>query len=280
MKTVFELSAYNVSLDYDSEKDEYIPPQQYPEFDLCECKIGFYSSLANAEAGMQRHAAGLNVRDKKHESIRGTTARYNTLEEYQRAGMFPGRRPEDIRFKEGDIVEVFGEFRIWNKVQLGIVAGTPLTLQERQEWDKPFDEEAFAAGCKWCGDRSDNKYTILTGDGIFNFKEGDDAEDCSDDCYTVVFPNDREKSFPHCRLQGRQIFSPRLRVPKKMKERLEASYRYYKSIKISQCYKKKITFLYADKQRIRRNSARITKKFCRSNNFFITFAPINSVYNY
>jgi hypothetical protein len=54
------------------------------------------------------------------------------------------------------------------------------------------------------------------------------AQDCGDDCYTVVFPNDREKSFPHTRQAGWQMFSPRLRVPQKMQERLEASYKYYK----------------------------------------------------
>jgi hypothetical protein len=257
-KAVFALLAYSVPFVYDSEKDEYIPPQ-YPEFDLSESEIGFYTSLENAEAGMQRHIAGLNVRDKKHERLQlycftiteysmnkileewqeidskrtyssggqlvdacltaeinitsrlltllgggqlvdacltaerdiwYETVRCRTVEEYQRKGMFPGRRPEDIRFKEGDIVEVFGEFRMWNTVNLGIVAGTPPTLQEAQEWDKPYDEEALAAECRWHGDYSDDKYTILTGDNVYNFREGDDAEYCYESWSngTYIFP--------------------------------------------------------------------------------------------
>ncbi|MDR1169256.1 MAG: hypothetical protein LBK97_00285 [Prevotellaceae bacterium] len=126
-----------------------------------------------------------------------------TINELQRKGMFVGRRPENIRFKEGDIVEVFGEFRVWNMVQLGIIIDTPSTLQERLGWDTSFDAEIHPDNIHRPGDDSDDRYKILTGEEVYNFKKGDDAEECYD-------------SWSNCTY----VMSPRLPVPEELRQNL------------------------------------------------------------
>jgi hypothetical protein len=109
-------------------------------------------------------------------------ARGKMREECWRTGCFPGRKPEEMRFKEGDIVEVFGEFNAWgNGVRLGIVIDTPRTLQDVQQWDSPDTEQTLADDYCWRGnDCSDDRYAILTGEEVYNFKKGDDSEECYD----------------------------------------------------------------------------------------------------
>jgi hypothetical protein len=62
--------------------------------------------------------------------------------------IFKGRTPEQIRFKEGDIVEVMGN----GEIQLGFVVGLPASVEEAS---KINDNALFSL------DASDDSYTVL-----------------------------------------------------------------------------------------------------------------------
>jgi len=115
-----------------------------------------------------------------------------TPEELHRMGIFPGRRPEEMRFKEGDLVE-YVEYN--KRVVLGIVVSTPRTVEYAREQAK---------------------------------KNGYFHQDCSDDMYNILtdFPltkEEMENGHPHSHCDTITLFLPRFNVPKRIREGLQAA---------------------------------------------------------
>jgi len=115
-----------------------------------------------------------------------------TPEELHRMGIFPGRRPEEMRFKQGDLVEYAG---FNNRVVLGIVVSTPRTVEFARKRAKEV--------------------------GYFH-------QDCSDDVYNILtdFPltkEEMEHGHPHVHCDSIDLFPPRFPVPKRIKEGLQAA---------------------------------------------------------
>ena len=114
-----------------------------------------------------------------------------TPEELHRIGLFPGRRPEEFRFQEGDLVEVVK----FNRVIVGIVTSTPW----REEYVK---ERAIKVGW-FFQDFSDDNYTIL-------------------EC----FPAKKEATHRHSRCTD--LFPLRFSISKRLKEGLQLAYKTWK----------------------------------------------------
>jgi len=108
-----------------------------------------------------------------------------TADELRHIGIYPGRRPEEIRFKKGDIVEVVA----YDRVFLGVLADTPWT-------DEYVKERAIISG----------SYSL----------------DVTDDCYLVYKCIRSKKEAHHSHPQCTDVFSPRFPIPEKLKEGLQA----------------------------------------------------------
>jgi hypothetical protein len=113
-------------------------------------------------------------------------------ETMQRLGAFVGRTPEEIRFKNGDIVEVLHS----TSVTIGIVWRCPATIEERKQ--------------RWT-DSSDDIYLVLGNDeSIYNFKKGDKPHYIDDmNSYPVI------------------VFNPKFPVPEELAESLRLGYEYW-----------------------------------------------------
>ena len=103
-------------------------------------------------------------------------------------GIFPGRKPEEIRFKTGDIVEVAEFASGRERVFLGILYGVPHTEEEV---------------------RSRFEFTL----------------DDSDDCYCVLECFPARKVANHSHPQSTDLFAPRFEIPEKLKHELQTAYR-------------------------------------------------------
>jgi hypothetical protein len=118
-------------------------------------------------------------------------------ETMQRSGAFVGRTPEELRFKNGDIVEVMFD----TCVRLGIVWRCPDTVEEYNKYNM-----------RWT-DFSDDIYLVLGNDEvIYNFKKGDKPHYIDDmNSYPVI------------------VFKPKFPVPEKLTESLQLGYKYWMS---------------------------------------------------
>jgi hypothetical protein len=220
-------------------------PLSYP-FEAHNDTIGYYASLEQAEDGMLEylHKYWTNnymrnecldtycffIHEQKVDTNAGS--RFESHRSYNPDGLFAdscllsetvvegggnrlepftGRKPEDIRFKKGDIVE---DSSFDGKVVLGIVIDIPWSPENVKEIYKHQKDKGLLLKNKETGD-----YDIL-------------FTDYSDDCYTVIFPDDHKTLFSHDHPAGWHLFPPRLCVPKKLKNRLEAFYRHYVSDKL------------------------------------------------
>jgi hypothetical protein len=134
----------------------------------------------------------------------------DTREELQRQGAFVGRRPDEIRFQIGDIVEVMGI----EKIDLGIVIRTPLTLEDVERSREKYVR--YNPGKKppvgWW-DYSDDIYLVLMGEVAYNFKGSDDV----DYPYDIFDLN----SYPV------EVFEPRFPVPDNLAEALKRACDYW-----------------------------------------------------
>jgi hypothetical protein len=100
-------------------------------------------------------------------------------EEKRRGGWFPGREAEEIRFKNGDIVEILGS----KSVCIGIVVGTPHLKSERYH------------------DASDDMYRVMLGEDVYNYKPGGDTDVFNDGICLAI-----------------SVFAPRFPVPERLKK--------------------------------------------------------------
>jgi hypothetical protein len=116
-------------------------------------------------------------------------------ETMQRMGAFVGRNPEEILFRNGDIVEVLCS----TVVKLGIVWRCPTTIKERKQYKMSWT------------DHSDDIYLVLGNhDVIYNFKKGDKP-------YYI----DDINSYPAI------VFKPKFPVPEELAESLRLGYEYW-----------------------------------------------------
>jgi hypothetical protein len=213
-KTVFELEACYFQKRYNA-KTERDLPLAYP-FDLRNLRIGFFSSLDRAEAAVKKcvkyrkmcnmetlycffvieyridEMVWINdmvtirsyLPDGKPEESCLTSAVCGddgSLEE------FAGRKPDEVRFKKGDLVEVVEGRNCF----LGIVAGTPLTEDEAREFKQ---RSKLGATPNYL----DDLYCVLDFDGKYT---------------------------SHCHPLCTHVFQPRLRIPKTLERGLQAAYR-------------------------------------------------------
>jgi len=220
-KTIFELEVCYIRYKYDAKRDIDLP-LSYP-FDLEKTQIGFFSSLRKAESAIKKcnwedaycfYVTEYRV-DNNIESIPNIATyrsylpdgkleehclsfEYDTAfkmdikdlinktpEELRSIGVCPGMKPEEIRFKKGDLVEVID----FDHVFLGIVVSTPMTIES-------VKERAIRVG---------------------RFYDGDDMYDVLE-----WFPRKKEAGYNH--YFSINLFPPRLPIPKKLKENLQAAY--------------------------------------------------------
>jgi hypothetical protein len=221
-RTIFKLESYLMQVK--KKKGSYKPSSSF------ECSkefVGYYTSIREAEAGMREcidfYNKGFRIDDSK-KCYSFLVSEYDlnimidedealTRRSYLSDGKleescltseitenghpqipFMGRKPEDIRFKEGDIVEVIC---CDAKISFGIVSNLPLTeeyIKERIQRD----------GKRW------NMYYC----------------DYSDDSYTVLFSNLKGEDCGHSHLESIYVFPQRLPIPKKLEEGLHALYQF------------------------------------------------------
>jgi hypothetical protein len=178
------------------------------------------------------------------ESVDSYDAKGATREEMQRKGVFVGREPSEIHFKEGDIVEVLYP----NRVFLGIVYRTPITVEEVRK-RKYYDPQTGYAGAY--GDYSDDIYLVLADDDAYNFCEGDAPNWIID-----------HNSYPI------DVFHPRFPVPEALEKSLRLAYDYYL------LPKEEFDRLQAEKK------ARLEDLYLHTDPFYITEIPSDDYYKY
>ncbi len=151
----------------------------YPEFDVSQQTIGFFSTLKNAEQNMEhfikeqkenniyafliqeyatdRCCCG-NAQSKRSYLPNGKLMDENLLPE-DCSLKFPGRSADKIRFQRGDIVEVLHLHT--NKVSLEVVSCLPFQIEEVQQRQQDFLKEN---GILIHLDYGDDCYRTLTHD--------------------------------------------------------------------------------------------------------------------
>ena len=191
----------------------------YPRYDVERVKIASASTLDNARVAMNDHIRintemcpkSLRDHTRHHYSIRQVPLdglsymqclseriydsdgnriderTFSTRSEDEE--VFHGRSPEQIRFREGDIVEAMQH----GKVRLGIVVGLPPSVEKAAEENKfsPFFEL-----------------------------------DASDDTYTVLFDSSYKS---HSHVDALCVFKPQYRVHPGIERRLRKAYNDYRT---------------------------------------------------
>lgn len=171
MENLFRLSRYSLR-----SKTGKI---RYPHNPLIRESIGLYATLNQAITVMQEIAITENNLftycfyikefDFKQSYITIATERcytkdgklYDQYLKSENDRSFRGRNPKDIRFKEGDIVEVLQP----NGINLGIVFQTPLTkeaFRNKKEWIKQ-NPEKYGTYSYRLGRNDDHYWTITLG---------------------------------------------------------------------------------------------------------------------
>jgi hypothetical protein len=220
-KSIFKLETNLVLLKYNKKKDIYLPPS-YP-WGLYRY-VSYYTSLREAESGMLKHIDYYKkeiTMDKPYGIYGFLVSEYGintmswneplTLRVYLPDGKleessltseckhihadgtfsltpFMGRKPEEIRFKKGDMVEVIGSDYFC------IIIDTPPTESEIKEYMQKDEGMGF---------------------------------DYRDDCYTVLDCNLKGKEVGSSRRRSINVLSPRFPIPKKLAESLQTTYCSY-----------------------------------------------------
>jgi hypothetical protein len=241
---IFELTAFHIV--YPSDKDGNYLPVTYPVFDLSPERLGLFTSLQTTEKGMQKYIHSLKQYYKdKHESLycflldeyrtdellyycaetrRSYLPSGELLEECLTSEFFDettnnyppfwGRTPDKVRFHKGDIVEVEYPYG-GHHIELGIVFAEPSSVEfvnrlierYKQEYNNssPMDT---SDDCYIVLSDGNCQYAELTSANLYNFKPGDDPD---------------FHGHPLCT----QLFPPRLPIPDKLRDTLQAALRAY-----------------------------------------------------
>lgn len=232
--TVFKVAVYGIDtleMDQESENGDKESPRHreyYPEFPLyCHHEV-LAATLPDAEAMMRRlfqdvskvycavvtelsfgediRSGYVSVRVYGSDGCLIDTSKCSSFftEERDDYRHFRGRAPEEIRFEEGDIVEVFGG----DSVSLAVVVGLP-----------PSVERCFGIATRMCGNKRDREMTQQQWED-FCFNRGYLLDD-TDDCYTVV---DGPGYIHHQHIPSWCVFKPYFPIPKHIEEKLHRDY--------------------------------------------------------
>lgn len=90
---------------------------------------------------------------------------------------FRGRDPDSIRFKQGDVVDVYDREK--NRVRRGVVVKQPPTIEKCWEMRKEVEKACIAEGVD--AENTDDNYWLYS----------------IDDCYWVAYEADSKLSYPH-----------------------------------------------------------------------------------
>ena len=236
-KHIFKLNVNSIDFELDENREDYLP-LIYP-FEYHEYTLGYFSSLEKAEEAMWKeiryhqerkaededydlhtHSYSIleYVLDKKYSNETYTHRSYlpnGKLEEFCPASQdvddstdinhtFRGRKPEEIRFAEGDIVEV-----LRGKVYAGIVMSQPLTVAEVEERDKK-SRERNPNSCGWYSDASEDHYHVLV---------------CKNRENIVIDPEEKQLEYLSnlwdFESQSVYVFPPTIPVPEELRENLK-----------------------------------------------------------
>jgi hypothetical protein len=133
-----------------------------------------------------------------------------TREELNHLGAFVGRKPEEIRFHPGDIVEVMHG----DCVALGIVSYSPSSEEDMEKTRGHFYRLYPGRHDRYYWrDYSDDCYCILIGDKVYHYKDGNDPQHFYDTA----------PSF------GVIVFAPRFTVSRQMRKQLHKAYLAWQS---------------------------------------------------
>ena len=133
------------------------------------------------------------------------------------AAKFRGRSAESIRFRPGDIVEVYD--RENGIVRLGVVVKQPPTIQQCWDMRKEVERACLAEGIG--PENTDANYWLYA----------------ADDCYCIMFSPDSALSYPHTT----DVFTPMYPVSNKLHDRFEEYYHSAIAIHKSEIATNKIT---------------------------------------
>jgi hypothetical protein len=242
MATIFILKVNIIHFELDEKREEYLP-LSYP-FDVTEEIIGYFSSLEKAEIAIQNYLVFNNEQKYRNEIHSFTITEYvvddkdneyfyapsQTRRTYLSNGKseesclvsewricgdtvdesckFYGRKPEEIRFKKGDIVELMAGK---HQVIPCIVVGTPRTVADVRKTNKKWGIKKGEIG--WYGDYSDDHYYLIPYLYYGELVTLDDIVDPE----TSPYPLDIEANSFY-------IFPPTIPVPDDMKEKLQTFY--------------------------------------------------------
>ena len=233
--SVFKVAVYGIDtieMDQESENGDIESPRHreyYPEFPLyCNHEV-LSATLHDAEAMMMRlfrdvpnaycavitelpfgddirsDYVSVRVYDNNGSLIDTSKCSSFITEERDDYRHFRGREPEEIRFEEGDIVEVFGG----DCVSLAVVVGLP-----------PSVEFCFGIATRMCGSNKRNREMTQQQWEDCCFNRGY-LVDATDDCYTVV---DGPGYIHHEHIPSWCVFKPHFPIPKHIEEKLHHDY--------------------------------------------------------
>ena len=231
MPTIFRVEVYGIDafeMKEDSDGETSRQREYYPTFPLCCHHKVLSATLPDAEAVMVRLlkettdaycavitelAFGEDIRgnyvSKRAYDADGTlvdSTKCSSIfsEEWDDYRHFRGRMPEEIRFKKGDIVEVFNG----DSVSLAVVVGLP-----------PSVERCYNIAKRMCANKRNKEMTQQQWEQ-FCFKSGYILDD-TDDCYTVV---DGPGYINHQHRASWHLFKPRFPIPKHIEDKLRHDY--------------------------------------------------------
>lgn len=138
---------------------------------------------------------------------------------------FRGRTEEQLRFKEGDIVEVFNDYH--ERVEIAIVVNVPPSvewcyrygLRGVKLWGKynpELGEEELTRKCfnEWYGlDFTDDSYTVINEPAEIHLSPDGKQELC----------------WPHDHVNSLRIFKPHYPIPEELERQLKEYYQQYMS---------------------------------------------------
>ena len=177
--TVFELQAIGIH------------EGRYPVRKASRWRLGLFSSQKKAEEAMRSHVERrLAMDEEDREDFLGyllteialdscddeqecsscsytADGRFNDRNMMDSRGKFHGRPEELVRFKVGDVVEVLD----YDRVELCVVAGTPITTEMFEDIKQRAEADIAKRGCEdYCYemDAGDDQYTVYPARGDYH----------------------------------------------------------------------------------------------------------------
>ena len=243
MTQIFVLKDYSIEFELDENREKFLP-LSYP-FALRKEILGYFSSLQKAESGIHDYIVLNNIYYMQHtihsfiiteyvvddEDNDYGFAPFETRRSYLangkleetclvsergfevESGKFWGRKPEEIRFKEGDIVELpHAKLPHGDGIVPCIVVGLPLTAEYYQKRNDECFKKTGEKG-QFYGDWSDDFYMLIP----YLSREGEVVTVAD-----IVCPEC--SPYPLYPVDCLDIFPPSIPVSDEIKEALQALY--------------------------------------------------------